>query len=143
LGEVGTNGMLFLDDEGAPMTSKRLNIVGWVLQIVGALIFAAAAVAKFAGVPEMVDVFAKVGVGQWFRYVTGSVELLGALALLWPRTTPYAAIVLGITMVCAGLTDVFILRHAPALAITLFVGLSVILWIRRARLGGRAVSAEA
>jgi putative oxidoreductase len=117
------------------MTSKRLNIVAWGLQIVAALIFAAAAVAKFAGVPEMVDVFAKVGVGQWFRYVTASVELLGALALLWPRTTPYAAIVLGITMVCAGLTDIFILKYAPALAIMLFVALSVILWIRRARLG--------
>ena len=116
------------------MPSKPLKILAWVLQIVAALIFLAAGGAKFAGAPEMVDVFEKVGIGQWFRYVTASIEVVGALALLWPRTTPYAAIVLIVTMIGAGLTDVFILKHSPGLAIGLSLALSAILWIRRASL---------
>jgi hypothetical protein len=31
--------------------------------------------------------FDKIGLGQWFRYVTGSLEVVGALLLLVPRTS--------------------------------------------------------
>ncbi|WP_276329351.1 DoxX family protein [Bradyrhizobium erythrophlei] len=38
------------------------------------------------------------GIGQWFRIVTGLVEILGALALLIPRSAPAGGVWLGVTM---------------------------------------------
>jgi len=35
---------------------------------------------KLVGVPAMVEMFGKVGLGQWFRYVTGVLEVAGAPA---------------------------------------------------------------
>ena len=37
---------------------------------------------KLSGDPRMVGLFDAIGVGQWFRYVTGSLEVLGAILLL-------------------------------------------------------------
>ena len=46
------------------------------------LAFVAAGLAKLAGADMMVATFDAIGVGQWFRYVTGAIEL-GAAVLLW------------------------------------------------------------
>ena len=55
------------------------------------LAFAAAGLAKLMGVQMLVDEFALIGVGQWFRYVTGIIEV-GAAILLWvPGFAAYAA----------------------------------------------------
>jgi hypothetical protein len=40
---------------------------------------------KLSGDPRLVGLFDAIGFGQWFRYVTGSLEVLGALLLLIPR----------------------------------------------------------
>jgi putative oxidoreductase len=40
--------------------------------------------AKLAAAPTMIAVFAKVGLGQWFRYLTGTLEVIGAVGLLVP-----------------------------------------------------------
>ena len=37
------------------------------------------------GKPEMVALFTAVGFGQWFRYVTGILELTGAVLIMVPR----------------------------------------------------------
>jgi uncharacterized membrane protein YphA (DoxX/SURF4 family) len=109
-------------------------IAAWVLQGVLALAFAAAAGAKFAGVPMMVIVFDQIGLGQWFRYVTATVEFIGAIALLSPGFAGPGALLLAITMAFALLTHVFILHSNPAGAVVLG-GLSLALaWLRRAQL---------
>ena len=55
------------------------------------LAFAAVGLSKLMGVQMLVDEFAKIGVGQWFRYVTGIIEV-GAAILIWvPGYTVYAA----------------------------------------------------
>ncbi len=65
------------------------------------LAFAAAGIAKLLGVEMMVHTFDAVGVGQWFRYVTGAIEL-GSAVLLWvPGCTAYAAGLLVCTMIGA------------------------------------------
>src|ERR1700722_2247182 len=74
--------------------SKGLNITGWVLQGLAAAAFLAAGGSKLAAVPAMVEMFAKLGAGQWFRYVTGALEVIGAFALLVPRAAFYGAVVL-------------------------------------------------
>src|ERR1700759_2677247 len=90
--------------------TKLRRIVAWVLQIVVATAFIAAASMKLIGAPAMVQLFAQIGIGQWFRYVTAIVEIVGAVALVYPRTIPLGALWLGGTMFCALLTHLFVLH---------------------------------
>jgi uncharacterized membrane protein YphA (DoxX/SURF4 family) len=65
----------------------RLAGVGpWILKGCLALAFLAAAFLKLTGNPKMVAEFGEIGLGQWFRYLTGVIEVVGAGLLLWPRT---------------------------------------------------------
>ena len=45
------------------------------VKILVSLAFVAAGLAKLAGAEMMVGTFDALGVGQWFRYVTGAIEL--------------------------------------------------------------------
>jgi uncharacterized membrane protein YphA (DoxX/SURF4 family) len=47
--------------------------VSWGLRILPAVVFFAAGVAKIVGVPMLVQSFAQIGLGQWFRFVTAVV----------------------------------------------------------------------
>ena len=102
--------------------------------------FAAAGLAKLAGVEMMVQTFDAVGVGQWFRYVTGAIEV-GSAILLWvPGLQAFAAGLLACTMVGA------IIAHFTALAAQgagaavpamVLLALSLFtLWARRDRIPG-------
>ena len=51
------------------------TIALWVTQIALAAMFLFAGGSKLVGAPAMVDLFAAIGWGQWFRYVTGAVEI--------------------------------------------------------------------
>ena len=42
----------------------------------------------------MIALFDALGIGQWFRYVTGSLEVLGALLLVVPGKTAFGAVLL-------------------------------------------------
>src|ERR1700748_2452255 len=97
--------------------SRRIG--AWALQGVIAAAFLAAGSAKLAGVPFMVDLFAQIGLGQWFRLLTGVVEVTGAIALLVPGLASVAALWLGGTMVGAVATHVFVLHTSPVAAIVL------------------------
>jgi putative oxidoreductase len=110
-----------------------LNRTLWVLQIFFAafLLFASAA-PKFAGQRDAVESFAKIGWGQWFRYFTGTVEAAGAIGLLIPRLTTFAAIGLIGLMIGAVLTQVLVLAPVWALMPAVYgVLFGVIAWYRR------------
>ena len=64
-----------------PLSTTQRRIV-WGVRALLALAFGVAGMAKLAGMPQMVQVFDAIGVGQWFRYVTGVVEVLGAVLVL-------------------------------------------------------------
>jgi putative oxidoreductase len=68
------------------------------------LAFLGAGGAKLAGVEMMVATFDQVGLGQGFRYLTGAIEIAGAVLLWLPRKQVIGAAVLGGTMVGAVLT---------------------------------------
>ncbi|MDL2409136.1 DoxX family protein [Rhizobium calliandrae] len=72
-----------------PASNRSSNITAWILQVLLALAFVAAAGAKLASVPMMVESFEQIGLGQAFRYVTAAVEIIGALALLAPRVSAF------------------------------------------------------
>ena len=76
-------------------------------------------------------VFEAVGIGQWFRYVTGLMELTGALLIVVPRTKFFGAALLSMVMVGAVLTHLFILHNAPTAAAILLVLAGIVAWARR------------
>jgi putative oxidoreductase len=110
---------------------KGANIALWVLQAFLALAFVGAASGKLLGKPEMVALFEAVGVGQWFRYVTGLMELTGAILIVVPRTKFFGAALLSVVMVGAVLTHLFILHSAPTAAAVLLVVAALVAWARR------------
>jgi putative oxidoreductase len=103
----------------------------WALQAVVALAFFAAGSAKLAGVAYMVQLFSQIGVGQWFRIVTGLVEVAGAIALVSPRLAPLGGLWLAATMFVATLTHLFVLHTTPVPAIVLGLLNLVIVYLRR------------
>ncbi len=109
--------------------SRRIG--AWTLQGIIAAAFIAAGAAKLAGVPFMVDLFAQIGLGQWFRVVTGVVEIAGAVALLVPGLASLGALWLGGTMVGAVATHLFVLHTSPVPAIVLGVLNALVVYLRR------------
>ena len=110
---------------------KGANIALWVLQAFLALAFVGAASGKLLGKPEMVALFEAVGVGQWFRYVTGLMELTGAILIVVPRTKFFGAALLSVVMVGAVLTHLFILHNAPTAPAVLLLLAGLVAWARR------------
>src|ERR1700730_18795885 len=66
-------------------TGKIVNVVLWVLQIAAAGMFLMVGFLKLSGNPQLVGLFEAIGLGQWFRYLTGALEVAGAFFLLFPR----------------------------------------------------------
>ena len=106
----------------------------WGLLAIKALLtlaFLGAGFAKLSGQEMMIATYDAIGVGQWFRYLTGAIEVGGA-ALLWVRGYQgWAAAVLGGTMVGAVLAHLFVLGPSAVPAIVLGLLLSVVLWTHR------------
>ena len=63
----------------------------WVVRGLFALAFVSAGGAKLYGVPMLVEEFEQMGLGQWFRYFTGTLEVLGAVLVLVPSLAAFAA----------------------------------------------------
>jgi putative oxidoreductase len=110
--------------------SKALNLTIWGIQILTALAFLAAGGSKLSSAPEMVEMFAKIGFGQWFRYVTGSLEVIGAVLLLLPRTAAVGAMLLAAVMIGAVGTHLFMIGGSPFPAVALLVLAVTVGWNR-------------
>lgn len=119
----------------APAAGRAANVVLWVLQVTSAGVFLMAGFPKLAGAPEMVALFDAVGAGQWFRYATGSMEVLGAVLLLVPRLSGVGALLLACVMAGATATHLFIIGGSPLMPLVL---LAVTVAIALGRHGGTA-----
>ena len=106
----------------------------WLTQVALALMFVMAGGSKLAGVPAMVSLFDQVGVGQWFRYVTGVVELTAGIALLVPSAAVFGAMLLIPTMLGAIVTNVLIVHSSPVMPLLLLLGTASVVWARRHQL---------
>ena len=118
-------------DKQAATTSKGRVITLWTLSGLVALAFVFVGGGKLAGTAAMVELFDKVGVGQWFRYLTGLLEVAGGIGLLIPRYAFYAAVMLVIVMIGAIVTHVAVVGGSPAPAASLFVLSGIIAWLRK------------
>ena len=118
-------------------TSRGKNITLWVLQIAAAGMFLMAGGTKLAGAAPMVALFDAIGIGQWFRYVTGTIEVVSAVLLLIPGLAAFGAALLVCTMIGAIFTHLTIVHTSPAIPVVLLVAVAVILWGRRSQIADR------
>ncbi len=106
----------------------------WLTQIALAGMFLFTGGLKLTGAPELVALFDAIGIGQWFRYVTGSIEVVSAVALLVPSWAAFGTLLLIPTMVGAVFTHLFIVGGSAVPATVLLTGSLVIAWARRDQL---------
>jgi len=85
----------------------------WALRVIIAVVFSLVGAEKFSSNPasSWVHVFAAIGLGQWFRYFTGIVEIVGGLLFLIPAATTVGAAMLIATMCGAMIVHLFVFRH--------------------------------
>jgi uncharacterized membrane protein YphA (DoxX/SURF4 family) len=113
------------------VTGRPLDILLWCVQALLALVFVSASWAKLMGAPEMVTLFSAVGWGQWFRYVTGIVELTGAVLIMVPKTRGAGAALLATIMLGALTAHLLILHVPPTTPGVLFLLAGLVAWGRR------------
>jgi uncharacterized membrane protein YphA (DoxX/SURF4 family) len=111
---------------------KKSGIPLLILKLLVGLAFLASGGGKLAGVPAMVELFARIGFGQGFRYITGALEVLGAIGLFVPALTFYAATLLAAVMVGAIAFHLAVIGGSPAAPISLLLLLIAIAWLSRA-----------
>lgn len=83
----------------------------WVLRILPAVVLLQTLYFKFSAAPESVYIFSAIGMEPWGRILTGILELVASLLLLWPRFTAWGAL-LGSGLMCGA-----ILTHLTLLGI--------------------------
>ncbi len=76
-----------------------MDVAGiWLPRIVVAMLFIVVGRSKFAEHGEWVAIFAKIGFGQWFRYFTGVLQVVGGVLVLVPKTFVLGILLIGCTM---------------------------------------------
>jgi len=126
---MSDNSVVALSEESQP--SKALNVTLWILQALAAAAFLMAGGTKLAGAEIHVAMFEKIGLGQWLRYFTGSLEVISAVLLLLPKTAGIGAALLAATMVGAVATHLFIIGGSAAPALVLLLITAAVAWYRR------------
>lgn len=100
----------------------------WTLKGLLAAVFLSAGGAKLAGAPMMVENFQHIGFGQWFRYLTGALEVIGAIVILLPRLAAFGGVLLSCIMAGAIATHLLLIGGSAVPAIIL-LALSVLVVI--------------
>jgi uncharacterized membrane protein YphA (DoxX/SURF4 family) len=121
--------------------SKSRTIATWALRIVLGVSFLAVGTTKLTGTGHTVEYFEAIGWGQWFRYLTGLVDIGGAAVLFVPRWACYGAIALACSVGLATVISLTLLRNSPTWGgtITVVVPLAftylaaVLAWLSRAQ----------
>jgi uncharacterized membrane protein YphA (DoxX/SURF4 family) len=121
------------------------GVLAWILAILLAVAFTLAGGIKLISNPGMVQEFAQIGLGQWLRYLTGFLEVTGAIGLLIPKVRFWAALQIATVMLGATFTNILVL-HLPGMArVTgILMGMALALaWLRRPQPASRRRVAHA
>jgi putative oxidoreductase len=116
----------------SPVRRGRAAFIAlWAVQIGLAGMFLLAGGSKLLGATPMVALFHVIGIGQWFRYVTGLIEVGSAVALLMPSFAVFGALALVPTMIGAILAQLLVVGDSAVPPAVLLVGAAVVIWVRR------------
>ncbi len=106
---------------------KRKHVVLHVFRIIIGLFFVADGVIKLTGISKTIELFDKIGWGQWFRYLTGCLVLVGGILIILRLRWTFTGAILCASSVGAGaLLYAFRLHRDPTLP-TVITLLTVIL----------------
>jgi len=121
---------------------SQVNVAGvvrgtlaWILAVLLGVASTMAGGIKLIGQQSMVQEFAQIGFGQWLRYLTGILEVSGAIGVLIPQVRFRAALQIAAVMAGATVTNLVIL-HLPGtggLTADLLAMALALAWLRRPR----------
>jgi putative oxidoreductase len=113
---------------GRPV-AVAVDVLMWTIQALLAAYFVYSASLLFGD--GLVGKFTEIGFGQWLRYLTGVLELAGAVGLVIPFLSGLAAI--GLTGVMAGAvaTELFLLDNGDASLPAMLGGLALAIAVSR------------
>ena len=120
----------------APVRQPRRRLITallWTAQLGAAALFLMAGLAKLTGAAAMVQLFGAIGLGQWFRYVTGAIEVVSAVLLLIPSLALFGALALIPTMLGAIATHLFVVGGSPVLPLVLLAATTYVAYERGSR----------
>ena len=124
-----------ITDHALPVSRGRVGFIAlWGVQVALAGMFLLSGGSKLAGAAAMLALFDAIGIGQWFRYVTGAIEVVSAVALLVPSLAPFGAAALVVTMIGAVATHLLLIGGSPVAPMVLLLGAFVVVWARRGQL---------
>jgi len=114
-------------------THPRVNIGDWMIRLGVAIVFLIAGAEKFSATnpnSHWVSMFNQIGIGEWFRYFTAVIEVLGAALILIPRTILTGVALLSVTMAGAAVIVFFVLgqRGESLFPALIFLGLLALGW---------------
>jgi len=112
-------------------TRSAESAVVWILSVLLAAVFATTGIAKLIGSePIRLQAAAMRDFPVWIRTLVGCVEVLGALALLFPPVAAFAAAMLAFLMVPATITQWISGEPGVFVPVTLLLLLLVVAWRR-------------
>jgi putative oxidoreductase len=106
--------------------------LGWVriAELALGMLFVIAGLVKLSGIALMVDLFARLGFGQWLRYATALVEIAGGVLLIAGHMEYLAALALAVIMVGATAASVIVFNRSPIPPALTLIALVVLAWKR-------------
>lgn len=117
------------------------NWIQWICRLVAAILLLQTLYFKFSAHPESVQLFSQLGIEPWGRILTGILELITAVLLLWPAFTRFGAL-LGVGLMSGAifshLTVLGIFFNGDALlfvyACIVFISCALLVWWERDKL---------
>jgi len=107
----------------------------WAIRISVAVVFVLTGVDKFLpnSSKYWIHVFGLIGLGDWFRYFTGIIEIVGGLLFLVPIATIAGAAILIVTMLGAMVVQAAVLKHPADSIFPALYGFGVVLAFGKVR----------
>jgi putative oxidoreductase len=114
-----------------------------VLRILLAAVLLNAGIGKYAGDAGPVETFDQVGLGQWFRYLIGTIEITSGVGLLIAPVAGLAALAAAFVLIGAVAMEMFVLTDGnPTTPAVLVALLAVVAWHHRARTSAQLTRAR-
>ena len=78
---------------------------------------------------EWVQMFDRIGLGQWFRYFTGVMQVAGGVLIVFRRTLTVGAAMLAATMLGAAIVDIAVIGSPIFIVPLLLLFLVATVWV--------------
>ena len=125
-----------MTDVSAPASGLR-KIGLWALRILVAGLFLLPGFMKLIGQPMMVQEFETVGLGQWFRYATGLLEVIGSIMVLIPTVSALGGCLLLLVDVGAFVAHVTVIHTDWIHTIVIGIVIGLLIYLQRQQLRDR------